>query len=167
MMPVAIYTHLAVALLGAVLAFSGAWQIQDWRLGGQISALQAKHATERAQAQADARAAEIAHNTRLQEAQDAATSKEIALRRDAAGARRERDGLRDELASTRAQLASATRSSLVDRAAALTDVFEQCASEYTALAEKADRHAIDAGKLWSAWPMNPRRPDGGTTESTP
>ncbi len=162
-----IYTHVAAALLGAAIAATSAWGIQGWRMGGQIAVLQAGHAAERAKAQADAREAETAHNTRLQEAQDATTTKEIALRRDAAGARRERDGLRHELAATRTQLANATRASLIERAAAVHDVFEQCVSEYTALAEKADRHAIDAGKLWSAWPMNPSRPDGGTTESNP
>lgn len=153
------------ALVAAAMSFAGAWGVQGWRLGSQIAALQAQHASERAKAHADARAAEITFNTRLQEAQDVATSKEITLRRDAAGARRERDGLRDELANTRTQLAGATRASLVERAAALADVFEQCTGEYAALAEKADRHAIDAGKLWSAWPMNPRRPDAGTTEN--
>ena len=150
-----IYTHVAAAILGAAIAATTAWGVQDWRLGGQIAALQAQHATERAQAEADARGTEIAHNTRLQEAQNAATAKETALRRDAAGVRTELAGLRDELAATRTQLASATRASLVDRAAALTDVFEQCTSRYSELAEKADRHAIDAGRLWQAWPVNP------------
>lgn len=80
-----IYTHIAAAVLGSAIAATTAWGVQDWRLGGQIAALQAQHATERAQAEADARATEIAHNTRLQEAQDAATAREITLRRDAAG----------------------------------------------------------------------------------
>lgn len=131
-------------------------------MGGQIAALKADHASERAKAEADARATEIAHNTRLLEAQDAATAREITLRRDAAGARGELAGLRDELAATRTQLARATRASLVDRAAALTDVFEQCTSRYSELAEKADRHAIDAGKLWQGWPVNPSWRDAAT-----
>lgn len=33
-----IYTHAAAALVAAVLAFSGAWKIQDWRHGAQEAA---------------------------------------------------------------------------------------------------------------------------------
>ena len=158
-----LYILAAAAIVALFVGATGAWQVQSWRYGEQIAKLQAKQETERAQAQANARAAETAHNTRLQEAQDAATTREIALRRDAAGARTQLAGLRDELATTRAQLAGATRASLIDRAAASHDVFEQCASRYGELAEKADRHAIDAGKLFDAWPVNqPNQSNKGT-----
>ncbi len=39
-----IYTHLAAALLGAAIAFTGAWQAQAWRLGAQLASLKAGHA---------------------------------------------------------------------------------------------------------------------------
>ncbi|GAB2463689.1 hypothetical protein GCM10027082_14060 [Comamonas humi] len=40
-----IYTHVAAGLLGAAIAANSAWQIQDWRLGGQIEAMKTAQAT--------------------------------------------------------------------------------------------------------------------------
>lgn len=42
-----IYTHLAVGLLGAALAFGGAWKVQDWRYG----AIEAKRLSALAEAE--------------------------------------------------------------------------------------------------------------------
>lgn len=36
-----IYTHAAAALVAAAIAAAGAWQVQGWRLGGQIAQLRA------------------------------------------------------------------------------------------------------------------------------
>lgn len=38
------YTHAAAALIGAAIAATGAWQVQGWRLGGQIAGLKAAQA---------------------------------------------------------------------------------------------------------------------------
>lgn len=147
-----IYTHILTALLGAAIAATSAWSIQGWRLGGQISAIQAQHAAERAQAQADARAAEISFNTRLQEAQDAATKREIKLRSDAAAARRTADGLRDSIYSIRADLPSYSQPAAVAAADTATELLGQCADRYRDVAEQADRHAADALMLRDSWP---------------
>ena len=40
----AIYTHAGAALLAGALAFAGAWQIQAWRMGEQLSGVKASHA---------------------------------------------------------------------------------------------------------------------------
>lgn len=149
-----IYTHLAAGIVGALIAATSAWQVQNWRYGTQISEMASQYAKAQAEAAAKNEAAVAEYNSRLQKAQNAATQKETVLRRDAAAARRERDGLRDELASARSQFASSTRASVVERAAALSDIFEHCVREYSDLADKADRHAIDAGKLWNGWPVN-------------
>lgn len=70
---------------------------------------------------------------------------------DAARARRERDGMRDDLRAVQqyaAQSADAARQSV----AALTDVFDHCSRSYTELAEIADRHSADSLMLQQAWP---------------
>lgn len=152
-----IYTHIAAALLGAAIAATGAWQVQGWRLGGQIAAIEAQHATERAKAQADARVTEIQFNTRLQEAQDAATKRETKLRDAAAAARRTADGLRDSIYSIRADLPSYSQPAAVAAADTATELLGQCADRYRDVAEAADRHATDALVLREAWPVAPYR----------
>jgi hypothetical protein len=165
----AIYTHLAAALLGAAVAATSAWSIQGWRLGGQISAMQAQHAAERAQDQADARAAETHFNTQYQEALNEARTREIALRRARDAARAESDGLREQLSDAARRIADAPPAAVAEYATTVGELLAVCSRERAAFAAAADGHAADVRTLTAAWPVNPnpRRPDGGTTESKP
>jgi hypothetical protein len=52
------YTHAAAALIGAAIAATGAWQVQGWRLGGQIAGLKAAQAEAVAESERFARARE-------------------------------------------------------------------------------------------------------------
>lgn len=81
-----------------------------------------------------------------------AKKREQLARAAAAGARSERDRLRDDLAAAQRDLPSAAPSACIERAAALSAVFEQCAGRLEELAGKADRHASDALTLQQAWP---------------
>lgn len=155
MIPITIWTHIAAVLLGAAIAFGGAWQIQDWRLGGQIDAIRAEQAAQHARSLADARAMEQAYNHRLQEAQDAATKRETKLRADAAAARRTADGLRDSIYSIRAELPRYTLAAAAQTADTAIELLGICADEYRNVAEQADRHAADAVMLRDAWPKQP------------
>jgi len=148
--------HAAAAIGGAILAGVLAWQVQDWRLGGQIEGIKAQHAAESAKAQADTRAAEIAFNQKLQDAQNEATKRETKLRADAATARRTADGLRGTLYDFRASLPNASTSALIARADTAAELLGACVSEYRGVAESADRHAADAVMLRDAWPSKPR-----------
>lgn len=107
------------------------------------------------EAQAEAAQIMAAETERLQRIKDEAleqAQKELFAReRDVALARNERDRLRKQLQSSRADLAKATTSSLVDYTSTLSDVFEQCTREYTELAEKADGHTIDIKTLLNSW----------------
>ena len=107
------------------------------------------------EAQAEAAQIMAAETERLQRIKDEAleqAQKELFAReRDVALARNERDRLRQQLQSSRADLAKATTSSLVDYTSTLSDVFEQCTREYTELAEKADGHTIDIKTLLNSW----------------
>ena len=147
-----LYTHAAAALGGAVLAGVLSWQVQAWRLGGQIEGIKAQQAAESAKAQADARAQELAFNQRLQDAQNEATKRETKLRADAATARRTADGLRGTLYEFRASLPNASTSALIARADTAAELLGACADEYRSVAEAADRHAADALMLRDAWP---------------
>lgn len=147
-----IYTHVAAGLLGAAVAFGCAWKAQEWRYTGQINAIKAQHATDYAKAQQKA----LDETTRLQAQKDKATKdaekRALKLEADLATARLIGDGLRDELATSRLQLSEASRSSLNQYAATLSDVFAECVRSLEGMAGKADGHAADARTLIEAWP---------------
>ena len=86
------------------------------------------------------------------EALHEANERAIQAKADAERLRATNGGLRNELAVARGQLSSASCDSVRNRTAALTDVFEQCASRYSDLAGKADGHASDALMFEKAWP---------------
>jgi hypothetical protein len=81
-----------------------------------------------------------------------AKKREQLARAAAAGARSERDGLRDDLAAAQRDLPSAAPAACIERAAALGGLLDQCAAAYQELAGKADRHVSDALMLEQAWP---------------
>lgn len=147
-----IYTHLASAIAGAVLASITAWQVQAWRYDGQIASIHAQHAEAAAKAQSDARATEKALSDKLQEAQNNATKRENKLRNDAAAARRTADGLRDTIYSIRADLPSYSQSAAAKAADTAAELLGVCADEYRSVAEAADRIASDRQTLIEAWP---------------
>lgn len=161
------YTHAIAGLVGAAIAATSAWNIQGWRLGGQISAIQAQYATERAQAQADARAAQIVIDTKYQEALNEARTREALLRTEIDHLRAVSDGLRGQNAEAARRLADAPPAAVLEYATALNAVYDDCRAAYGHMAEKAAGHAADVRTLTAAWPVIPRRPDGGTTESNP
>lgn len=154
-----IYSHVAAAIGGAVLAGILAWNVQGWRMGEQIAAIQAQHAEATAKAQSDARATEKALSDKLQEAQNNATKRENKLRNDAAAARRTADGLRDTIYSIRADLPSYSQSAAAKAADTAAELLGVCADAFTGLAEETDRIASDRQTLIEAWPVStPKTP---------
>jgi len=93
---------------------------------------------------------------RMQKEKDNAESKAaerlVLQARAAAQLRAERDGLRNDLATTRVHLRDAPVAAVRQYAAAAADIFEQCAGRYSDLASEADGHASDSLKLQQAWP---------------
>ena len=144
----AIFIASAVALIAGALA---GWTVNGWRLQAKIDNMVAEHsqavqaATERA----------MAETNRLQKEKDDAIAKaQIKVQANAAAAaaaRRERDGLRDDLAASRVAFASSSHASLTAHAETLSIVFEQCVREYSEVAAKADSHALDTEILFNAW----------------
>lgn len=170
-----IYTHVAAALLGAVLAAYGTWNLQDWRLSGQVAEAQGKQSkaeialVEEKQDRTDqllrARASALEAYTRMEGVKNAAIEKQT-LRADANKhaadlLRRDVDSLRGNLATVPARIAAASREAVDHYAATATKLFGDCTRRYAELAERADGHANDVQALTEAWPTNPSQPDAG------
>ena len=141
----------AAAAVALAVGLLTGWAVNGWRLNAKIDGMVTKHsqavqaATERA----------MTETTRLQkEKDDAIAQAQIKVQANAAAAdaaRRERDGLRDDLVASRTAFASSTHASLTAHAETLSVVFEQCVREYSEVAAKADSHALDADILFNAW----------------
>lgn len=99
-----------------------------------------------------ARAKEKSMNDQLQEAQHAAAAREEKLRADYAAAHAAALGLRHTVTALRGDLSRVSAEACRDIAETALDVFSECAGEYRALAEEADRLGSAAQTLTEAWP---------------
>lgn len=149
-----IIARLAIAA-GIVLALLAAtWKVYHTGYTAGETAVMSEWQAESAAAQAKARADEQRIAKQTQEAINAARTREQRNKADADRARAESVSLRDELATARRDLPSASCTSLREHAAALNDVFGQCAAQLERLAATADGHASDALMLEQAWPTS-------------
>lgn len=162
-----LWAYAAVAAVTAATVGFGAYKVADWRidsnkLGFQqiiakrdaqdaVDKLEASRALLRASERAMAKTLELQRTT--DEAINRANQKTIIAARDAAAARAESDGLRDTIATRAADLSRASRASILGYADALGELLNTCSREREEFAGKADFHAIDALKLWEAWPV--------------
>lgn len=101
---------------------------------------------------AESRRIEQRRQSLVTEALNAAKKREILAAAAARDLRTELDGLRDDLASARAQLSIASVTSLRQRITALDTVFEQCARRVEGLAGDAQGIASDTRLILDAWP---------------
>jgi len=162
-----LYTHIAVAVLAAVLA----WFYQEARLGADLAdeRLQASQYREQVTAEratANARVAKVGELIAgtYQGALNDALKKQATSQAAADRARRERDGMQHKLSDAEQRLADASPAALIEYASTLNRVFGQCVSRYQELAERADGHAADAATCRAAWPViPPSRPAADTT----
>lgn len=136
----------AIGLFGAGYKLGGDSVENDW----QNEKLVQQQAAMAANRQAQMREREL--TKKLQEAQNAAKTREANLRADANRARSATAGLRNDLDAIRNGLPAATAEACAITANAAIDVFGQCTEEYRAMAEAADRHANDAAMIYEAWP---------------
>ena len=160
-MSVRAITHLAAALA----AGAGVWFFQAARLEAdladermQASQYREQIATERAAAGRRVLAVERMVNVTYQKALNDAIKKQTTLQAAADRARRERDGLRQQLSDAEQRLADASPSALIEYARTLGRVFGECSQRYTELAIRADGHAADAATCRAAWPVITQQP---------
>lgn len=138
--------------LGAfALAFGIGWFVQGWRMDAQLNELKATHATEISVSLAKAQE----ETNRLQRIKDEALERANALAQvnaaAADSARNELGRLRQQIATERRKLDTASRQSLTNYTATLQTVFGECSAEVERLAKAADGHALDARTLKEAW----------------
>ena len=155
-----ISTHAAAALLAAIIAATGAWTAQSWRMGAQVQSgktalesLKREHAESLTRATASALNATIAWQKVKDDAIDRAQQRAKAQAHSADIARRERDGLRDTIAAASLRLPDATHAACIEYGAAASGLLNQCAAAYQELAEKADQHAASVKLMLEAWPQ--------------
>ena len=147
-----IWTHVAAAILAALIAFTGGWKVQGWRLGEQITQIKAAQLEAVNTAVREARATESRRFTNVQEAQNAATKRAQIARADADRARSELDRLRNDISATRGGVPGESPGACTVRADATGELLAQCAGAYQGLAEVADRLDSDRRTLIEAWP---------------
>ena len=132
---------------GSVAGFGAAWKWQAYRMDAkELEHVQQQLANERSAATAAIRRTET-----VIQAQSAAAVRERNLRNDAAGARVAAISLHDAAAAAMRD-ASVSHAACTERAAALGDVLGAVEAAGRSMAEKADRHALDAETLSAAWP---------------
>lgn len=154
-----IYTHVAAALLAAIIAATGAWTAQSWRMGAQVQASQAaleslkrEHAESLTRATAGALNATIAWQKVKDDAIDRAQQRAKAQAHSADIARRERDSLRNTIAAASLRLPDATPSACAEYGVAVSGLLDQCSAAHQKLAAVADGHAASVKLMQDAWP---------------
>ncbi len=148
-----IYTHVAAILAGLAVAAVSTWHVQAWRYDAQIAGIKTAHAQAATLASEETARNFRAITTKYEGALNDARKREADLRRNAAAARTESDGLRDAIYAFRAKLPNATTTTVAVAADTAAELLGTCAAEYQDVAAAADRHAADARTLIEAWPV--------------
>ena len=152
----AIRSRAGSALLAAAVAAAASGVYVSARASkaheAELQKISSAHDLEMANINAAASAQQLENDARYQDAQNAAKTREISLRNDAASARAAADSMRITTARLRGENAELSREALALRASAGYVVLEQCTARYQRLAETADRHANDIRTLIDSWP---------------
>ncbi len=99
-----------------------------------------------------AREKEIKLTKQLQEAQNGATARNKKIAKLSNGINASSSRVRDTIKTVRDSLSSASSETLHNNADTALQLFGECQSEYSKVAEAAQRHASDAQLLEEAWP---------------
>lgn len=141
------YIRIAAALAVVIALAASHWKA--YHMG--VTVVQVEWTAANLKAEAVARSVEQQRTQAVQKAQNEHTKQIQTVRRDAATARTELDGLRNEIGrsnNTSGQpLAAADK-----RADTLGELLGQCGAAYQELAFKADGHVADVRLLIGAWP---------------
>lgn len=149
-----LYQILASVAVSLAIGFGGGWATNGWRLGAEISQLQAQQAINLSNGLKTALDQTIKFQKAKDEALKKAESRAAANAASASAARTESDRLRLQLESARSGIPQATHDSLRAYATTLSAVFGECQNSIRELAEKATGHASDVRKLTEAWPTD-------------
>ena len=138
---------LVIAAASGLCGFGTAWKVQSWR----FDAKEKQHAEQILANERLAATAAIRRRERVIDAANASVLRETELRAAADKSRAAVGGLRND--TTRAlRDATTSLSACIERATTLSELLNTMADAGGQLAEKADRHANDAGTCHDAWP---------------
>ena len=138
-----LYTHIAAAIVSALLAAFGTWQVQGWRYTSQIAQIQKVHAQQLQKAEEAARQREQSLSVFRQQAEEKYVQEKTRAAAAASRARTELDGLRDALYAPRPGPASqdATAACRIVDSSPERELLGQCATTLVGVAAEADRLA--------------------------
>ena len=137
-----IYTHAAAAIGGAVLAGALAWNVQGWRLGEQINAIQQKHTAAELRRSEAARADEI--QTALKESTHAANTSKNSDEFTTS------QPVRDAIARADLAIADRLRTDAERRAATYRQIAASCSAAAGGVADRLeafDRHIVEGAAV--------------------
>ena len=141
------YIYIGLVVGGGV----GGWFVNGWRLEAEIEQINRQHAEAVVEASRlsllATRRMQDAANETVKQAQQQAKANAVAV----AGARRESDRLRQQIAASGATVSSSSIPALDAYTQTLGVVFSECVREYSEVAGKADAHALDADTLYNTW----------------
>ena len=149
-----IYALILSAAVSLAIGFGGGWATNGWRLGAEISQLQAQQAINLSNGLKTALDQTTRYQRTKDEALKKAESRAAANAVAAAAVRSESDGLRAQLESARSGIPQATHDSLRAYATTLSAVFGECQREYETLGRNATSHASDSLTLQMSFPKD-------------
>ena len=135
-----------------VLAFAAGWLVNGWRSDAVISGIKTEHAAQVAINASNALERYETMERTKDEAIKAAQERETQFKADAGRAAATADGLRKQLASVPARIATASRAAVDEYAATAGELLNSCTAEYRAVAAAADGHANAQRLMLEAWP---------------
>lgn len=141
-----LYGGLALALV------LGAWRLDVSRQQIGYDRAVAEYTALSLKAEQAARAKEQSLQAQIVKANDEAKIRETKLAASAAATRRVADGLRNDLAAARRDIASASRAAVNKYAETASAVLAECTREYEEVAGAASGIASDTLTLLEAWP---------------
>ena len=141
------YAYVITALIAALTAAAGTWQVQNWRYAAKE--------TERVTAQAETDRLNARSFARQQDRVITVQNEAAVRARDSRAADRRAgdalDGLRVE-SDNALRKARESHEACIANATALRAVSDSCAAEYREMGRTAQGHADDAKTLSDAWP---------------
>ena len=151
------WTQLACLLLGITIGSSAAWKIQEVR----INSIETKFLTYQIEAEkksVEAAAASIEKERFwIQELDNARVNflhKDSKYKKEVAAAKSSVGRLHNELTSLSNRLSESSISSYSEALGTVAELFGECSTKYTEMADAADRHRNEVILLLESWPKN-------------
>jgi len=156
------YKAIIIVLMAFLLLITTSFGIQSWRVDHyqtEYKLLDAKFKTQVAESQtltekakAEAASKEKQWSEQLLKAEQNYNVKIKQVMADATRAQSAADRLSKQLDTAKSRMSTAPRETIIKYVNTNSDILKECITEYRAMAEAADGHTIDVGRLSDGWP---------------